>query len=285
MTSRPFAMPLTVSMLVHAAGLVFASHLAGPGVQTTPLDLIPIEVVTAEPTPDALAVRPKPEPPKSQAARKITPPRLIEKTPVAPSPAETPLPPHELPPPTEAAEPRPGPPIPSSPYPLDNPSGNVIGSATAAGQGPPAETVEGGEAEAGTLLAKGDLAVVPGSGNGDGGGGAGASGLGLGAIGDGAKVPGLRMGVARPNGGYQLKPRYPESARRQGIEGTALLRLQVLADGQVGEILIERSAGHQDLDDAAVEAVKRWRFEPARDGGQPIAMWVRLPVAFRLKQW
>lgn len=287
MTSRLFAMPMAASIFLHTAGLIVASRLTGLEAQTAPMDLIPIEVVTAESQPAALAVHPKPEPPKPQAVRKITPPRLIEKTPiatpVAPLPTEAPLPQQELPTPLEAEEPRPGPPIPTSPNPLDDIPGNVMGPPVLAGQGSPAAAVEGSEAGAGKLFPKGDVAVVPGSGTGGGSGGTGNSGLGLGATGDGTKVSGLRLGVARPLGGYQVKPRYPESARRKKAQGTSLLRLLVLDNGTVGEILVEQSAGHPDLDSAAVEAVKKWRFEPARDDGRPIAIWVRLPVRFELR--
>jgi protein TonB len=88
--------------------------------------------------------------------------------------------------------------------------------------------------------------------------------------------------TARPQGGYQVRPAYPAAPRRLGIQGTVLLRVHVLADGRIGDILVERSAGHHDLDHAAAEAVRRWRFEPARRGADAIAMWVLLPVEFRL---
>jgi periplasmic protein TonB len=78
-------------------------------------------------------------------------------------------------------------------------------------------------------------------------------------------------------------PRYPASARRLGIQGTARLRVQVLADGHVGEIVVESSAGHPDLDRAAADAVRQWRFEPARRGAEAVATWVLLPVQFQLK--
>jgi len=79
-------------------------------------------------------------------------------------------------------------------------------------------------------------------------------------------------------------PTYPASARRSGLQGTARLRVEVLADGRVGEILVEVSAGHPDLDRAATDAVRRWRFEPARRGPEPVASWVLLPVEFRIEQ-
>ena len=81
-----------------------------------------------------------------------------------------------------------------------------------------------------------------------------------------------------------MRPRYPESARRAGVQGTTLLKLRVLENGRVGEVLVEQSAGHRDLDNAAAEAVKGWRFEPARIGKEPIAVWVILQVKFELQR-
>jgi len=77
-------------------------------------------------------------------------------------------------------------------------------------------------------------------------------------------------------------PRYPEAARRPGIQGVALLRFAVQADGRVGTFNMERSAGHPDPDQVAVEAVKTWRFDPARRGKEPVPVWVTLPVRFEL---
>jgi protein TonB len=50
----------------------------------------------------------------------------------------------------------------------------------------------------------------------------------------------------------------------------------------VGEVEIESSAGHPDPGQAAVDAVKKRRFEPARRGSQPVAVWLRMPVKFVL---
>jgi protein TonB len=88
---------------------------------------------------------------------------------------------------------------------------------------------------------------------------------------------------ARPQGGYQVRPIYPSTARRLGIQGTTLLKVRVLNDGRVGEVAVQESAGHPDLDQASIDAVRRWRFEPARRGNDPVAVWVLLPVEFRLK--
>ena len=98
-----------------------------------------------------------------------------------------------------------------------------------------------------------------------------------------ALPPGTLTGPAIPRGGYQVTPSYPASARRAGIEGTTLLGVRVEADGRVGDVVLKRSAGHPDLDRAAENAVRRWRFEPAHRGADAVAVWVDLPVQFHLR--
>jgi protein TonB len=87
---------------------------------------------------------------------------------------------------------------------------------------------------------------------------------------------------ARPLGGYQTTPHYPEAARREGAEGIVTLRFEVLTSGRVGTVQVQRSAGRPDLDRAAVEAIRTWLFEPARRGKEAVAVWVTLPVRFEL---
>jgi TonB family protein len=147
---------------------------------------------------------------------------------------------------------------------------------------------EGSAAGAGEFFGKGDVAVAGGSGVEGGGGGKGNSGLGRGAKGDGTGGGGIvsgeaLSGLARPLGGYQVKPRYPESARRAGAQGITMLRVRVLENGRVGQVIVEQSAGFRDLDIAAAEAVKKWLFEPARRGKDLVAVWVMLPVKFELR--
>ncbi|HEY1029836.1 MAG TPA: energy transducer TonB [Pseudomonas sp.] len=86
------------------------------------------------------------------------------------------------------------------------------------------------------------------------------------------------------NAGYLQNPapEYPSLAQRRGWEGTVLLRVHVLASGKPSDIRIQRSSGREVLDDAAVRAVKRWSFVPARRGDQTIAGWVSVPLEFRL---
>jgi protein TonB len=130
----------------------------------------------------------------------------------------------------------------------------------------------------GQLFSTGDHPVRGSSGapGGSGGDGRPASGPAV------ASAPAGVTSFARPLGGYQTQPRYPDSARIAGIEGETTLRFVVQADGMVGAVNVERSAGHPDLDRAAAEAVKTWRFEPARRGKEAVAVWVTLPVRFEL---
>jgi len=86
-----------------------------------------------------------------------------------------------------------------------------------------------------------------------------------------------------PRAVAQYRPAYPASARKARIQGTTLLAVLIADDGRVTEIVVKESAGHPDLDEAAANAVRRWRFTPARRGNDPVAMWVELPVEFRLR--
>jgi protein TonB len=97
-----------------------------------------------------------------------------------------------------------------------------------------------------------------------------------------APVGGAIVGVARPRGGYQVRPVYPEAARRAGVQGTTLLRIHIEADGRVSDVTVERSAGHQGLDQAAAAAVRRWRFEPALNSAGAVSVWALVPVEFRI---
>lgn len=78
-------------------------------------------------------------------------------------------------------------------------------------------------------------------------------------------------------------PRYPLAARRNGDEGTVMLRVLVAIDGGASRVELDRSSGSASLDSAALEAVRNWRFVPARRGSQNVEDWVRVPVVFRIE--
>jgi len=93
-----------------------------------------------------------------------------------------------------------------------------------------------------------------------------------------------RTGIAAPGILSKVDPTYPPAARKAGLEGTVLLRIQIQANGQPGDITVARSSGHNMLDEAAIAAVAKWRFVPAknRSSGRTVACTTSLPVSFRL---
>lgn len=78
-------------------------------------------------------------------------------------------------------------------------------------------------------------------------------------------------------------PRYPATARRAGTQGTVTLRVQVTREGLAARVEVEKSSGSPHLDAAALEAVKAWRFVPARQGAEPVESRVLVPIVFRLE--
>lgn len=80
------------------------------------------------------------------------------------------------------------------------------------------------------------------------------------------------------------RPRYPDLALQRHWEGLVMLRVRVLTDGRSGEVAVERGSGHGVLDEAAVEAARRWRFVPARRGEETVASWVVIPIEFKLRK-
>lgn len=127
---------------------------------------------------------------------------------------------------------------------------------------------------------------VPGgsdTGRGSGGGSGGGQGTGVGtSTGSGTGQGGIAVD-RMPSPLRQVKPRYPLSARRMGKSGQVLLRLYVDVDGAVGEVNVVRAEPAGVFENAAVEAVRKWRFTPAMSRGVAVGMWMTLPVRFTLE--
>ena len=75
-------------------------------------------------------------------------------------------------------------------------------------------------------------------------------------------------------------PRYPSAALRRGIGGTARIRVTVAVDGSVERLELADGSGNRDLDRAALETVRRWRFQPATRNGRPVSAEVVVPIVF-----
>jgi protein TonB len=79
------------------------------------------------------------------------------------------------------------------------------------------------------------------------------------------------------------EPEYPVAEIRLGHEGTVLLALQILPNGRVGEVRIDKSSGYVRLDESAAREARRWRMKPGTSDGAAMPMWKRVPIKFQLK--
>jgi protein TonB len=77
-------------------------------------------------------------------------------------------------------------------------------------------------------------------------------------------------------------PTYPSMSRRLGEQGRVVLDVYILANGRVGELRIKQSSSFKRLDDAAMQAVKKWQYVPARRGNETIPFWYIQPLSFSL---
>ena len=79
------------------------------------------------------------------------------------------------------------------------------------------------------------------------------------------------------------KPNYPARAVRKGWQGRVILDVEVLPSGTVGVLKTAASSGHWMLDQAAIKAVRKWRFTPARLAGQSVRSHIQVPFQFKLQ--
>ena len=89
-----------------------------------------------------------------------------------------------------------------------------------------------------------------------------------------------------PVGGYgaiQQHIVYPEIAQEAGIEGTVVIQAFVSKKGKVTETLVLKSIPNTGLDEAAMEAIKKTKFIPAKQRDRAVGVWISIPVNFRLK--
>jgi protein TonB len=78
-------------------------------------------------------------------------------------------------------------------------------------------------------------------------------------------------------------PSYPAQSRRLGETGRVILRVLVTAGGAAERVELRTSSGSHRLDSAALNAVQRWKFIPARQGDIPVSAWVLVPILFTLE--
>lgn len=88
-------------------------------------------------------------------------------------------------------------------------------------------------------------------------------------------------GVSAPRVLYDPDPEYSEEARQAKYQGTVILWVVIGPDGRAQQIRVSRALG-MGLDEKAIEAVRKWRFQPAEKDGHPVAVQVNVEVNFRL---
>ena len=249
--------PVVASVLLHI--VAYGALAMVPKFVAVRERVLIADLVEPDPAPPAPPARPPR--PKAPDRRPVTPPKPVETPmpamtppPAEPKVEETPPPP---PPAPVAQEPTPATPAAPAASAVSRITAPMDAPVTTGSDSVPASAPVGPPAPAPTAPPSGPaVAALP---------------------------PGGVTQTAVPRGGYQVRPSYPHNARRLGIQGTTLLSVFVAADGRVADVVVKQSAGHPELDQAAADAVKRWRFDPARRGSEAVAMWVLLPVEFRLR--
>jgi protein TonB len=287
-TTRP-AVPLLASGAIHATVLGMLALIATLGLSapeaSQPIELKPARLVflalpgpggggggggLKQPTPPARA--------KQEGRSKLRSPvpvhRVLKKEAPRTEARATPPPP---PKPVERPVEPPPPPIRSDPAP---PVVAPVASVTADPNDRPGVLSEsapdttsrgpgqgaGAGAGAGTGIGEG---TGPGIGPGSGGG-----------TGGGPYRPG--SGITPPELLKEVRPDYTEDARRRSLEGEVILEIVVRRDGTVANMRLVQGLG-AGLDQRAIEAVRQWRFAPARRYGTPVDVLVEVAVEFRLR--
>jgi TonB family protein len=95
-------------------------------------------------------------------------------------------------------------------------------------------------------------------------------------------VAGLGAATSEPKVIHKVAPRYPEEAKKEGVEGSVVLEAVIAEDGAVRETRVVKGEDSR-LADAARTAVGQWRFEPVRDeDGDPVAILFTVTIRFAL---
>jgi len=80
-----------------------------------------------------------------------------------------------------------------------------------------------------------------------------------------------------------IRPSYPEIAQEAGIEGVVVVQAFIDEKGRVKETLILKGVPNTGLDEAAMEAIRKTRFRPAKQRERAVGVWISIPVNFKLK--
>ncbi len=99
--------------------------------------------------------------------------------------------------------------------------------------------------------------------------------------GPGSAAPATGNSQPMPVAGQSPPPTYPAAALRRGESGSVVVRVDVDATGYANNITVIQRSGSRELDRAATDAVRRWRFSPAMSNGQPVPGSIEVPFDFK----
>jgi periplasmic protein TonB len=242
---------LLVSLALHGVGFGLLSTLEGrqhAAVQR-PVEMVMVEVQKPPPPPppEEKLEEPKPPPPPPPKVKPVKPPPIkVAEAPKPPPPSEAPPPPNDTPPPEPSAKP---PPL---------VVGMTMSSTTSAGSfaAPVGNTAYGKATGTAT-----DPKAVKGY--------------------SAPKYVPVYQVDSEPTVASEVKIPYPDEARRAGIEGTVTLSITIDADGKVSNVKVISGPGY-GLNEAARDAIRRFRFKPAIKGGEAVATEMKYSYTFLL---
>ena len=100
-------------------------------------------------------------------------------------------------------------------------------------------------------------------------------------VADTREIPEFNTVETEPKILHRVDPVYPEIAQNAGLNNTVFLKFLVNVDGSVSDVSV--LSGVNIFRQPAIDAVSRWRFEPAKHRGKAVPRWMMQPVAFRLQ--
>ncbi len=275
-SGRPRVVPLTAALLLHGAAAAVALTYAAPAPLPVPEPVIVawVTMETPEPADAVSSAAPSPEPMSSEAPPPdpVSPEAVAE--PVSapepvPEPVEVALPDRvDLAAVAPASEPLPvaiePAPVPAPPLPSPPPPRPAFKTPVERPR-PAAPPVDPAPAPTVTAIEPSDrsvsVAVVP-------------------AAPPRAAAPKVDADyVSRLLGWLERHKEYPRAARLRRVEGTAVLRLLILADGQIAAVQVATSSGHAVLDASSLDMIRRAAPVPRPDGG-PVELMI--PIVFAL---
>jgi protein TonB len=89
---------------------------------------------------------------------------------------------------------------------------------------------------------------------------------------------------SQPTSISRVSPVYPYEARQKTIEGVVMVKFLVDGEGRVTRVAVVEADPPKVFDQAALDAVRQWRFQPASLDGEAVAAWMSVPIRFKMNE-